>query len=104
MATYLVKQSVSPDFTSVPVLNPATFSFSIKKELERLALAAHEALGLRHYSRSDFIVSPHRGIYIIETNVLPGLTKESLLPKEIDAVGSSLTELTGHLINLALDN
>jgi D-alanine-D-alanine ligase len=83
---------------------PATFSFSIKKELERLALAAHEALGLRHYSRSDFIVSPHRGIYIIETNVLPGLTKESLLSKEIDAVGSSLTELTGHLINLALDN
>ena len=51
---------------------PATFSPSIKKELERLAVVAHSTLGLSHYSRSDFIVSPHRGIFILETNSLPG--------------------------------
>jgi D-alanine-D-alanine ligase len=82
---------------------PATFSPSIKKELEKLAITAHEALGLSHYSRSDFIVSPHRGIYIIETNSLPGLTEESLVPKALKAVGSSLRELTDHLIALALN-
>jgi D-alanine-D-alanine ligase len=81
---------------------PATFSPSIKKELEHLAIAAHEALGLSHYSRSDFIVSPHRGIFILETNSLPGLTDESLVPKALAAVGSSLSELADHLVSLAL--
>jgi D-alanine-D-alanine ligase len=81
---------------------PATFSTSIKKELEKLAVAAHEALGLRHYSRSDFIISPRRGIFILETNSLPGLTDESLVPKALKAVGSSLSELADHLVMLAL--
>lgn len=82
---------------------PATFSSSIKNELERMAIAAHEALGLRHYSRSDFIVTPRRGIYILEINALPGLTPESLVPKALGAVGSSLPELVEHLIALAMD-
>jgi len=82
---------------------PATFSPSIKTELERLAVAAHTALGLRHYSRSDFIISPRRGIYILEANTLPGLTKESIMPKALKSVGSSLSELAEHLISLALD-
>ena len=81
---------------------PATFPTLIKKELERLAIAAHEALGLRHYSRSDFIVTPRRGIYILETNSLPGLTQESIVPKALKAVGSSLSEFSDHLISLAL--
>ena len=46
----------------------------------------HRELGLRHYSRSDFIVSP-KGIYYLETNTLPGMTGESLLPKALAAVG-----------------
>jgi D-alanine-D-alanine ligase len=82
---------------------PATFPTSIKTELERLAVAAHSALGLRHYSRTDFIISPRRGIFILETNSLPGLTDESLVPKALKAVGSSLSELAEHLISLALD-
>ena len=91
----------SSEFSSEIV--PATFSPSIKKELERLAIAAHSALGLSHYSRSDFIVSPHRGIFILETNSLPGLTDESLVPKALEAVGSSLSEFADHLITLAIN-
>lgn len=79
---------------------PGNFTRAESDEIQRLALLAHEALGLRHYSRSDFIVS-NRGIYILETNTLPGLTEQSLLPKSLEAVGSSLSELTGHLVELA---
>jgi D-alanine-D-alanine ligase len=81
---------------------PACFDSKIKKEIEEMARTAHQALGLRHYSRADFIVSP-KGIYILEVNTLPGLTTESLLPKGIKAVGSSYPEFLEHLINLALD-
>jgi len=58
---------------------PATFSEKIKLELQELSQKVHRALGLRHYSRSDFIISPRRGIYVLEANTLPGLTQESLL-------------------------
>ncbi len=81
---------------------PATFSESIKKSLEDLAGKIHLALGLRHYSRSDFIIHPRRGIYMLEVNTLPGLTSESLVPKSLRAVGSDVHELVGHLIGLAM--
>ena len=72
-----------------------------KRAIEAMAVAAHNAIGGRHYSRSDFIVSKN-GIYILEINTLPGLTAESLLPKALNAVGSSHKELLEHLITLAL--
>lgn len=81
---------------------PATFSEKLKQSLEELAAKVHHALGLRHYSRSDFIVHPRRGIYVLEVNTLPGLTEESLVPKSLRAVGSDTHELVDHLIKLAL--
>ncbi|MFH1956121.1 MAG: D-alanine--D-alanine ligase [Patescibacteria group bacterium] len=83
-------------------LCPANFDPEIKLVIEEMARKAHIALGCRHYSRADFIISP-KGIYILEVNTLPGLTEHSLLPKAIKAVGSSYAELLDHLITLALN-
>jgi len=81
---------------------PANFDDRTKREIEYLAKRAHQALGCRHYSRSDFIVSPKRGVYLLETNTLPGLTSESLLPKSAKAAGLEFPDLLNHLIQLAL--
>ncbi|MBU6388298.1 D-alanine--D-alanine ligase [Patescibacteria group bacterium] len=80
---------------------PGNFSRVAAEELQRAAKVMHRALGLRHYSRSDFIVSP-KGVYYLETNTLPGLTTESLMPKSLAAVGVPLADFLGHLVNLAL--
>jgi D-alanine-D-alanine ligase len=80
---------------------PAHFDKEIGAELIRLARVMHEALELRHYSRSDFIVSP-KGIYYLETNTLPGMTTESLLPKSLEAVGISFPDFLTHLVTLSL--
>jgi len=80
---------------------PGSFSMSEISKLQELAETAHTTLGLRHYSRSDFIVSP-RGVYFLETNTLPGLTDQSLLPKSLAAVGVSVPEFIDHIIRLAL--
>ncbi len=77
---------------------PARLPHKIKDELASLAKRAHQALGLSQYSRSDFIIHPKRGIYILETNTLPGLTNESLIPKALRSVGSDTHELVDHLI------
>jgi len=81
---------------------PGNFTELEKRELERLAVLIHTGLDLSHYSRSDFIVHPQKGIYALEVNTLPGLTAESLMPKALAAVGSSLPEFIDHLIKLAL--
>ncbi len=81
---------------------PATFSDTVKRSIEELSAKIHRALGLRHYSRSDFIIHPRRGIYVLEVNTLPGLTEESLVPKALRAVGSDTHELVHHVIELAL--
>jgi D-alanine-D-alanine ligase len=82
---------------------PGKFSEPEKTELARLATLMHDQLGLSHYSRSDFIVSP-RGIYFLETNSLPGLTDQSLLPKSLAAVGIAYPDFLEHLIGLALED
>ncbi len=80
---------------------PGNFSKDEKEELARLSRLMHEVLGLRHYSRSDFIVTS-RGIYYLETNTLPGLTSESLLPKSLDAIGVKFPDFLRHITDLAL--
>lgn len=80
---------------------PGNFTVEETQELQRLAELAHRALDLRHYSRSDFIVNPRRGIFFLETNTLPGLTNESLLPKALKAEGVSLSDFLRHVIEMA---
>ena len=81
---------------------PGNFDEATKRAIQEATLAVHEELGLRHYSRSDFIVHPKRGVYFLEVNTLPGLTSESLFPKSVAAVGSSLPEFLDHVIKDSL--
>lgn len=80
---------------------PGRFAKPVQEELMRMARVMHEGLNLRHYSRSDFMISP-KGIYFIETNTLPGMTSESLLPKSLAAIGVSFPDFLSHLVDLAL--
>lgn len=82
-------------------LCPGNFSKVEKRRIEQFARNIHEALGLRHYSRSDFILGSD-GIYFLEVNTLPGLTEESLVPKALKAVGCEFPTFLDHLISLAL--
>lgn len=82
---------------------PGNFSEEVTKKIKDYSILAHRALGLRHYSRSDFMISPSGEVYILETNTLPGLTDHSLIPKSLAAVGCSLPIFLEHLITLALD-
>lgn len=79
---------------------PGRFSKKEKQELSEAAALVHQLLGLRQYSRSDFIVADD-GVYFLEVNTLPGLTPQSLFPKSMEAVGSSYGDLVTHLLATA---
>ncbi|TSC61181.1 MAG: D-alanine-D-alanine ligase, partial [Parcubacteria group bacterium Gr01-1014_107] len=81
---------------------PAEISPEETKRVQEIASKAHRALGLRHYSRADMIIGEDGEIYLLETNTLPGLTAESLLPKSLKACGCEFGEFLDHLLTLAL--
>lgn len=80
---------------------PAPVSDGITARLGQYALAAHRALGLRGYSRSDFLMVGD-DLFLLETNTLPGMTPTSLLPRSARAAGLSFEALLARLIDLAL--
>lgn len=86
----------------VEKIAPARLSRHEKAELQEVARQAHATLGLRHYSSSDFIVTPKKGIYYLETNSLPGLTEHSVLPHALDSVGAPFPHFLDHVIGLAM--
>jgi D-alanine-D-alanine ligase len=80
---------------------PADLTPEETAKIGALAIAAHKALGCRGLSRTDFIYSD--GVFfLLETNTLPGLTENSLLPKAALADGLSFPALLDTLIDLAL--
>lgn len=79
---------------------PGNFTKEESAELQNLAKKAHQILDLRHYSRTDFMVHPRRGIYALETNSLPGLTSDSLLPKSLKAHGVEYKDFLEHILGL----
>ena len=79
-------------------LCPSNFTNAEKEAIQRAALAVHKNLGLRHYSRSDFRITPSGAVYFLEVNTLPGLTEHSLLPASLEAVGVGLPEFLDHLV------
>lgn len=80
---------------------PGCFSKQESEVLQRAAIAAHRGLGLRHYSRSDFIVHPKRGVFILETNSLPALGENTLICKSLEACGAKYDDFVDHIIELA---
>lgn len=72
------------------------------KRIEEMAKLAHEALGLRHYSSSDFIVTPKKKIYILETSVSPAFHDDSLMHRSLRATGWQSRDFVDHVLTLAL--
>jgi D-alanine-D-alanine ligase len=81
---------------------PAQIDADLAARLQMLALSAHRLLGLRDYSRTDFIVTHEGRPQILELNSLPGLTATSLLPDACASIGISFEALVDRLVGYAL--
>jgi D-alanine-D-alanine ligase len=65
------------------------------------ALRAHDALGCRGVSRTDFRWDEARGLdglILLETNTQPGMTPTSLVPEQAQAAGISFPELVRWMV------
>lgn len=72
------------------------------REIQRIAVMAHRALGARGFSRTDMIMDSEGRIFVLELNTIPGMTEESLLPKSAEASGIPFPKLLDLIIDSAL--
>lgn len=81
---------------------PAPITEEEKALLSEAALKIHKALGLRVYSRTDFILDAQGRAFCLEVNTLPGMTPASLIPKAAALEGMSYPELCEQIVRLSL--
>jgi D-alanine-D-alanine ligase len=81
---------------------PAPIDEAVAARVREYAVAAHRALFLRGYSRTDMILSD-RGLYILETNTIPGMTATSLMPQAARVAGYSFSAFLNRLIELSME-
>mgnify|MGYP006082948987 CR=1 FL=1 len=73
-------------------ITPADISLEFKIKAQKIAVKIYKKLKLKGFSRTDFILKNDK-FYFLEVNTNPGLTKESILPKQAEAAGISLSDL-----------
>ncbi|MEW6742451.1 MAG: D-alanine--D-alanine ligase [Planctomycetota bacterium] len=78
-------------------LCPAPIDGQLEWRVREMALQIHRALGCEGFSRVDFIARD--GVpYFLEVNTIPGLTRNSLLPRMAAAEGTSFAELLEQIV------
>jgi len=78
-------------------VTPARMPVNITDKIQNLSLRVYDLLGCRGIVRVDFIVVGDMP-YFLEINTIPGMTEESLIPKQAKAAGIKLETLYSMVI------
>ncbi len=70
----------------VEEITPAPIPEKVYIEVQNLSSRIYDILGCKGLVRVDFIIVDNRP-YFLEINSVPGMTKESIIPKQINAYG-----------------
>jgi D-alanine-D-alanine ligase len=81
-------------------ITPAEVPEEVSRAAQDMALRAHAALECEGYSRTDIIAS-RAGPVFLELNTLPGLTRMSFIPQQLQAEGTSLLQFLEGQIAIA---
>lgn len=73
-------------------ITPANFPSEVINLIQRLSSMIYDLLGCNGIVRVDFIVIGGNPFFL-EINTIPGMTKESLVPKQAEVAGIPLREL-----------
>lgn len=84
-------------------ITPAKIDKKLENEIKKISKKAYKTLNLNGIVRFDFIVKKNTP-YIIEVNTIPGFSKESILPKMIEADGKSVKNFISEAIEKIISN
>lgn len=81
-------------------VTPAEVPPPVSRAAQEVAKQAHRILGCTGYSRTDIIVNG-QGPVFLELNTLPGLTRASFIPQQLEAAGIPFEDFLEAQIQLA---
>ncbi len=73
-------------------ITPARINNEMNKKIKLLSTSIYKKFNLSGICRIDYIINDQNP-FIIEINTIPGLSKESIIPKQIKAAGYRLDEI-----------
>jgi D-alanine-D-alanine ligase len=81
---------------------PAELDLETTARAQQLALEVYRLLGCHGVARVDLMLDQDSGeLWVLETNVVPGLTETSLLPQAADAAGIGFDQLIERILGSA---
>lgn len=89
--------------TKTQEICPAPLSKALTAHVKEAAQRVHATIGCDGLTRSDFILTPSKTLYFLEINTIPGLTEQSLCPKEAQAIGMPFPVFLDMQLRLAID-
>ncbi len=81
---------------------PAALDQEVTARAQEIALATYELMGCSGFARIDLMLEQPDGLFVLETNTIPGLTDVSLLPQAADAAGIDFDALIDQILDAAL--
>jgi D-alanine-D-alanine ligase len=81
---------------------PAEIGDKLTKKVQKIAVRVFGIIGARGLARVDMIIEGEK-VYVLEVNTLPGMTPNSLLPKEAMVAGMNYSQLLDKIIELGME-
>ncbi len=83
-------------------VTPAKMAEKITDEVQKLSMKISELLGCKGIVRVDFIIIGEKP-WFLEINTIPGMTEESIIPRQAEAAGIKLEELYSMVVEDLFD-
>ena len=79
-------------------VTPAEVDAETTKRVQDIALRVHKTCGCKDISRTDMILQEDGTLVILEINTVPGMTKTSFIPAQLNASGHRTTEFLKDMV------
>ncbi|HBH48048.1 MAG TPA: D-alanine--D-alanine ligase [Bacteroidales bacterium] len=77
---------------------PARINDAIAKECQELSLKIYDLFHCHWFARVDYILS-NGNLFLLEINTIPGMSKESIIPKMLRADNLSLSDMLNQILD-----
>ena len=82
-------------------ITPAEIDSALAKKIQETSISIYKKLNFKGMCRIDYIIKGS-DYYMLEVNSIPGLSEESIVPKQAGCMGMSLEELFGTSVEEAM--
>lgn len=76
---------------------PARISDEITKKCQELSLKIYDLFNCKWFARVDYIIENNQ-LFVLEINTIPGMSKESIIPKMVKAANMELKALLDEIL------